>query len=235
MLQSTCAGMMRQPQAIALAVLGAATATIATIDPAKAFSTVPGGTYTFTSPLTATPTNPNITFTAPTSPTGTTLSVVKINFNNLQFGGSASLGNPTGSPVSAIIQGAITLDFGVLPSINTTTTASAATLSSSTVPSLSFANPNLSGSFGPTSLLISMTTPTVRSYFEGGATIVTSNVNFSTSPNTLLANFTASQITGSFDVEYQYVPGPLPLAGAAVAFAQSRRLRQRIKARQAGA
>lgn len=224
--------------------LGAAAVAMAAPAAHALISTQTVGPYSFnTTGLSATTTPINVAPFSAADPS--TLTGVKLAFSAPlpQFSGQIGLlpGFASGS-VSFSATG--TPSFSFSESAGTlSTTASTITLTPSSVSTQTASA--ASGAFNGSveSGIPTFGFETLQAYFSGAPMIVSYITTYSGSSNPSGAGLVFGGGTGlnptlfggSFYIEYEYladVPAPLPIAGAAMAFAHSRRLRKRIRARQ---
>lgn len=223
----------------AIAALGPA-ALIATASlPARAFSTQTVGPYNFTIVSTDSASNNPTTLNIPIDPftdgTSSQLSGVKIIINSATTSGDIIAGNPSPVTANSSASNRLEFTFASTPTSFVQTSSNPVSLSPGAIPQ-GFTTVSLAGTFTTASTNVLALNPSVQAYFTGSPTIAAGLASYNFNPSTgLLLDLTNATVSGNLSVEYQYVPSPLPIVGAAVAFAHSRRLRKRIKARQATA
>jgi len=148
-----------------------------------------------------------------------------------------------------------TFSFGTSPTTSASSTAQAITTATNTVTGSGAQSvvTTASGSWVNPFGSVAVNTPALRSYFAGAPSITSYSTayNIATCTTTALAPasgcsivvnddpqepfMTSTSFAGTLFVDYEYeippaaTPGPLPIVGAGVAFAASRRLRRRIK------
>lgn len=148
-----------------------------------------------------------------------------------------------------------TFSFGTSPTTSASSTAQAITTATNTVTGSGAQSvvTTASGSWVNPFGSVAVNTPALRSYFSGAPSITSYSTayNIATCTNTSLQTasgcsvvvnddptepfMTSTSFAGTLFVDYEYeippaaTPGPLPIVGAGVAFAASRRLRRRIK------
>jgi hypothetical protein len=92
-----------------------------------------------------------------------------------------------------------------------------------------FGTVSLSGPYSGTFTAVTTNTSALQNYFASAPVINSYGVAYSVSPTGLVGGAAGNtNFSGKISLEYQYVPGPLPILGATAAFGWSRRLRRRI-------
>ncbi len=216
---------------------GIAATTLATL-PAHAYFTQTFGPLNFSTSGTD-PTTTPLVFPAFTAAPPSKLDAVKLVFENASFSQNAIIGKFSGPTRIFTAKATPTFTFG-----NGSTpgmTQSNVTLTPDTVAGLGSQSvvTTLSGAYGGMISAVPTNTVPLQSYFTQAGVAVTS---YSTSYTFISAPLggsgtadldptdgTSAVFSGKVYIEYQYVPGPLPLLGAGAAFGWSRRLRKRIK------
>jgi len=210
------------------------------------------GTTTNTAPLTFSP------FTAgpPSTLSGVKLRIVSGSFSQQLTLQKTNTGS---SSRTVTVSGLPTFNFGTTPTIFSPTTAQLITTSVDGTPTSTVTGTGpqslittASGNWVNPFTAISTNTPALRNYFSGTPSITTyataynqvsclngsasaSNCGFQVNDDPTDSFMISTQFSGTLFVDYEYelppaaTPGPLPVVGAGVAFAASRRLRRRIK------
>lgn len=227
--------------------LGAGALAVAAAPAHALISTQTVGPYSFKTSGTTPQTTP-ISITPFSASAASTLTGVKLSLPTPQpqFGGQVGL-VPAFAPAPVNFSATGTPSFTFSSSAGTlSTTASTITITPNSVSSQTVAA--ASGTFNGTAAsgIPTFGSPTLQAYFAGSPQIISYSTTYSGSSipvgGALAFNggtgLNPTTLEGDFYIQYQYlseVPAPLPIAGAAMAFAHTRRLRKRIKARQAPA
>lgn len=133
---------------------------------------------------------------------------------------SGPVGSSSGAPAQSLLPSPLTL---ICPNQGPNTCAD------------TFALAPASQAYTGTFAQLVVGTPALQSYFSGTPTITSSQALYAltqtpSSPS-LAFDPAALSFSGNILLEYEYVPGPLPLLGVGTAFGWSRRLRKRIAKR----
>lgn len=214
-----------------LAVVGGiAAATLSTATPSHAFSVQTVGPVSFTTP----PTAQNLVFPNFTAASPNLLTGVKFVLADTQFGGTAIISNffDGGGPVN--VTAAPTFKIAAPgPVFTATGTSSAVGSSLATIgANPAFSSTTLSGAYSGSFSSVSTPLATQQNYFATGTvTVNNASVAFASSPYGFNPSAAPNNpfLTGKLYLQYEYVPGPLPILGAGAAFGWSRRLRKRIR------
>ncbi|MEB3243183.1 MAG: hypothetical protein VKO44_06055 [Cyanobacteriota bacterium] len=221
-----------------LLVLGGIAATTLATLPAHAYFTQTFGPLNFSTSGTTITTAPLVFPPFSAAPPGQ-LDAVKLVFQNASFSQNASLAKLSGAArtFTASAMPSFVFGNGSTPGM----TSSAITLTPNVVsgPGVQGVISTVSGAYLGSVSTVSTNSAPLQSYFSTAGVAVTSYstaYNFMSSPVGGLgtadldpADGTSAVFSGKVFIEYQYVPGPLPLLGAGAAFGWSRRLRKRIK------
>ncbi|MFN5192895.1 MAG: hypothetical protein ACK5E6_00510 [Cyanobacteriota bacterium] len=185
---------------------------------------------------------PSLSFAPFVPPSGWTVDkLVSVRISTLTtgtFGGSASLVSLDGSNITSFtIRGTPTFRFSNNQSLSGAS-ASGILTPNTTSPGIgSVTNATVSGGYSSSNYAgssIAITDSNLRSYFTtGNPTIDVYKIVYSSaqSPNPGATSFASTTFNGNLYISYQYedVPAPSVMAGAAVAFAYTRRLRVQSK------
>jgi hypothetical protein len=115
------------------------------------------------------------------------------------------------------------------PMISLTGSSSQVTTTPSTLISGFFGPVTLSGAYSGSFTAVTTNTLALQNYFATAPVINSYGVAYSVGPTGLGGGAqTTTNFAGNISLEYQYVPGPLPILGASAAFGWTRRLRKRI-------
>ena len=130
---------------------------------------------------------------------------------------SGTVGSSSGTPAQSLLPSPLTL---ICPNQGPNTCADTYALAPSSQP------------FTGTFVQLDAATAALQNYFSGTPTIISSQALYTltqtpSSPS-LAFDPAALSFSGEIFLEYEYVPGPLPLLGVGTAFGWSRRLRKRI-------
>lgn len=221
-----------------LLVLGGIAATTLATLPAHAFFTQTFGPLNFSTSGTDVNNTP-LVFPAFTAAPPSQLDAVKLVFQNTSFSQNALIGKTSGANRTFTASAIPTFTFGNGSTPGMTSSPVTLTPNLVTGAGVQTVVSTLSGAYSGTVTAAPANTVALQSYFTQTGVAVTSYstaYSFMSSPvggfgsaDLDPADGTSAVFSGQVFIEYQYVPGPLPLLGAGAAFGWSRRLRKRIK------
>jgi hypothetical protein len=222
--------------------------------PAQALSIQSVSAGSFTTTGTNANTTP-ISFGGFTAGPASWLSGVKLRIVSGAFSQNVQLVKSSNGARIMTVNAKPTFSFGTTPSSSSTSTPQIIATATNTVNGVGPAAvvTTASGSWTNPFNSLAINTPALRSYFSGSPSITSYSTAYNIETCTTTAFVAASgcsvvvnddptdpfmtstSFAGTLFVDYEYeippaaTPGPLPIVGAGVAFAASRRLRRRIK------